>query len=403
MSTSGSSQDTQTIDGPVRDIEAIARMKPISADSHVVEPPHCYSDHIDPKYRNTAPRIVNEGDKGDRYVIEGLPEQVPLNMAAVAGEDPATFGRKGVIFSDLHRGAWSSKDRLPCQDRDGVVAEIIYPTVGMLLCNHPDYDYKHACFQAYNKWMTEFMADAPGRVFGLGQTAGRSPAEMVDDLQKIKEAGLVGVMMPGIPAMEDYDSEIYDPVWRAAVELKLPISFHILTSSRPNPAAIERDPTRGPKINSFHGFIRAIQDLIGMFVFTGVFDRHPDLKMVSAEADAGWAPHFAYRMDHAYKIHRVYMNNKTLQKKPSEYFNENVYMTFQDDFVAFDLADHAKGPYLNTKRLLWANDFPHSDSTWPHSKELLVAQTTRMKIDTLKDVVHNNTAELYGLEYRIRY
>jgi predicted TIM-barrel fold metal-dependent hydrolase len=383
-----------------RDTKSIARLKPVSADSHIVEPPHCYIDYIDPKFRDVAPRIVHE-EKGDRYVIDGMVEQVPLNMAAVAGEDPAGFGRKGVIFSDLNPGAWKAKERIPAQERDGVAAEVIYPTVGMLLCNHPDYDYKNACFNAYNRWLADFVSGAPGRVFGLGQTAARNPAEMVEDLRRIKDAGFIGAMLPGIPAEEDYDSAIYDPVWEAAVGLKLPISFHILTSSRPNSAAIVRDDTRGPKINSFNAFIRGNQDLIGLFIFSGVFDRFPDLKIISAEGDAGWGPHYAYRADHAYKIHRVYMNNITLQRKPSEYFTENVYMTFQDDFTAFEMADHVDRRYMNHKRLLWASDFPHSDSTWPRSMETLVEHTTKVSPESLEDIVHNNVVELYGLEGRL--
>src|ERR1700722_18328347 len=87
-----------------RNVDYVASIGAISADSHIVEPPNCYVDHIDPKMRDVAPHIVADPDKGDRYVIEGLVEQVPLNMAAVAGQDPATFGRSGVMFSDLNPG-----------------------------------------------------------------------------------------------------------------------------------------------------------------------------------------------------------------------------------------------------------------------------------------------------------
>ena len=67
--------------------------------------------------------------------------------------------------------------RLTDQDRDGVAAEVVYPSVGMLLCNHPDVDYQHACFQAYNRWIAEFCDHAPDRLVGIGQTALRTPAE----------------------------------------------------------------------------------------------------------------------------------------------------------------------------------------------------------------------------------
>jgi predicted TIM-barrel fold metal-dependent hydrolase len=86
------------------------------------------------------------------------------------------------------------------------------------------------------------------------------------------------------------------------------------------------------------------------------------------------------------------MKGNTLTKIPSEYFRENVYMTFQDDWIAFNLTD-----YLNPKRLLWANDFPHSDSTWPHSQELLTSKASKMSLENLKAILHDNTAELYNL------
>ena len=76
----------------------------------------------------------------------------------------------------------------------------------------------------------------------------------------------------------------------------MPLSFHILTSH----AGPRR--TRGPEDQRFMSIIRGCQDIIGMFVFGGVFERHPRLKLVCVEADAGWVPHFMYRMDHAWTV-----------------------------------------------------------------------------------------------------
>jgi predicted TIM-barrel fold metal-dependent hydrolase len=295
-------------------------------------------------------------------------------------------------FSQVHPGGYDVKARLKALDEDGVFAEVLYPTVGMLLCNHQDYNYKQACFEAYNRWLAEFVAGAPDRLFGLGQTAARSAEDIVVDLHKMKEAGFVGAMLPGIPAQEDYDSPIYDRVWSTAEELELPLSVHILTSANANPAAILDYQTRGPKINKHHHSYKPCQDIIGLFIFTGIFERHPKLKLVTAEADAGWAPHYAYRSDTKYRIHRYSMNSLALEKMPSEYFFKHVYMTFQDDKVAFDMA-HA----MNSKRLCWASDFPHSDSTYPKSLDVLVGQSDKVTDETLADIVRNNTIELYNL------
>ena len=110
----------------------------------------------------------------------------------------------GAQFEELHRGGWDPEARIADQDRDGVAAEVIYPTVGMLLCNHPDSDYKKACFDAYNLWIADYCAAHPDRLIGTGQTAMRSVEEGISDLRAIKELGLRGVMMPGNPAVDDY-------------------------------------------------------------------------------------------------------------------------------------------------------------------------------------------------------
>ena len=75
-----------------------------------------------------------------------------------------------------------------------------------------------------------------------------------------------------------------------------------------------------------------------MFIFGGVFQRHPKLRLVCVEADAGWAPHYMYRMDHAFKRHRNWLPpGQELSKLPSEYFRENIYVTFQDDWVGWNV------------------------------------------------------------------
>ena len=269
--------------------------KLISADSHVTEPPHCYIDRIDPIYRDRAPRVSTDLDGGDSFVIDGLPGAVPMGIVAAAGKNPKDMKKGETLFKDLHRGGWDGQARLLDQDREGIIAEAIYPSVGMVLCNHPDADYKQACMWAYNRWLhEEFCAADPNRLLGMGQTAVRSVAEAIEDFRQFKEMGFRGVMMPGNPATEeDYDHPSFDPLWRAAVELNLPISFHILTSRQDGPNAVGSagqkavvSSHRGPPQNASQSLLKSIQDIIGVFIWGRVFERHPDLKLVCVEADA---------------------------------------------------------------------------------------------------------------------
>lgn len=374
---------------------SIIKKSIISADSHVMEPPGTYIDRIDHKYRDRAPRVVFTPDRGDTYVIDGMTDTIPMGLVAAAGKTAEELGVAAVKarFEDLHRGGWDPVARIADQDRDGVYAEIIYPSVGMVLCNHPDADYKKACFDAYNLWISEYCDSNRERLLGCGQTTMRSPQEGIEDLRRIKQMGLRGVMMPGFPELEDYDSPIYDEFWAAAVELGLPLSFHILTSRDGVSGKGAFGLTRGPKLNGFMTIIRGCQDIMGTLIFGAVFERHPKLKIVCVEADAGWVPHYMYRLDHAFKRHRYWLTAGKLSKMPSEYFRENIYVTFQDDWVAFKVMD-----LCNPRRLMWANDFPHSDSTWPHSQALLQEHAAGLDTEHKNWLLHDNVAALYGVQ-----
>lgn len=359
----------------------------VSADSHVTEPPDCYSKFIDPAYRERAPFIRRDEKRGDLYVIPGLEDMpVPMGLVAAAGEESSQMTFSGRNFEDWHRSGWDPTHRLADQARDGVVAEILYATVGMQLCQHDDLDYRRACLVAYNRWLQEYCSHAPTRLYGCGQAGIKNPSDGVDELVAIKEMGFKGVMMAGRPGEADYDDPSYDRLWAAAAEMELPLCFHILPGR-------SGTPHRGPRITALLNVIRGCQDILGMLVYSGVFERHPGLKVVCVEADAGWVPHYTYRMDHTYKRHRFWNRAQQLQKLPSEYFFENIWLTFQDDWTAFRSKDQ-----LNIERIMWANDFPHSDSTWPLSRELLKQHTTNLTEAERRRVLRDNCVELFGLD-----
>lgn len=371
-------------------------IKPISADSHITEPPNCYVDYIDPKFRDRAPRTITGPNGGDVFAIDGIDKPIPLAIIAAAGIDPREMSFDKAKFEEIHRGGWDPVARLLDQDRDGVAAEVIYPSVGMILCNHPDAEYKNACFKAYNRWLAEFCGHAPNRLFGLGQTAARSPQEAAADMREMKDMGFKGIMMPGEPPTdEDYDDPSWDYLWKASVEMGMPISFHILTSGKGKSAVqVEGRGSDFVKIAANqHSIIRANQDNIALLIWGRAFERNPDLRVCCVEADAGWAPHFMYRLDHFYSRHRFWSKTGSMERLPSEYFNDNIYLTFQDDYTAFRMID-----LMNPKRLMWANDFPHSDSTWPWSRQMLARHTTGLSEEQKRLVLRENVTNLYNLE-----
>lgn len=370
------------------------RFLAISGDSHVVEPPEAYSRYIDPKYRDIAPKIIknpNPEINNELYWAEGI-TPFAFHTSSAAGLKPHEIDMEHGGFASMHLAGWDSKHRIEAQDRDGILAEVLYPTIGMLLCSIPDGAYRQACFRAYNQWMRDYCAENPVRLAGIGQSAAWTPEETIADLHQIRELGLKGAMLPGTAdGGLDYDSPEYDKVWDCAVELGLPICFHILTGR--GPLSLTTAPPRGGKLAAFTSIVRELQDIAGLFVFGRVFERHPDLRVVLVESDAGWAPHFCNRMDHAYKRHRFWMKTGEMEKLPSDYFLENIYLTFQDDWVALKNTD-----VLNPQRLLWANDYPHSDSTWPWSHELLAHHTKHLTDQEIDWILRENARELFRLD-----
>ena len=363
----------------------------ISADGHVCEPANCYVDYIDPKYRDEAPYIVAQDDGTEAFIVPGMKRPVPLGFIDGAGFGPTERldRAKTMTFADVRTAAYRAPERVVCMDQDGIAAELIYASVGMGICMHRDHEYKDACMWAYNRWLADMCADAPDRVFGMAQTGVLSVDRAIADFQQAKNMGFVGMMMPGDPVHEDYDHPDYDALWECATDLDLPICFHILTSR----AGSLHAATRGHPLNNFLGIIRAVQDVVGLMVLGGVFERHPKLKLVVAESDAGWLPHYMYRMDHAARMNADDGIIKGLSKLPSAYIRSNVYATFQDDLTAYHTLDLF--PY---DHLLWASDFPHTDSTWPRSRQLIGEQASHLSEAQHQAIFRDNTAKLFNLD-----
>ena len=367
-------------------------MKPlISADSHIVEPPNCYVDFIDPKFRDTAPRLEKNSEGVDAFTIPGMKHSLPLGLLAGAGMPPDQLrAQRKANFDQIARASWDPDARIAIQDQENVCGEIIYASVGMVLCGHPDFAYKSACFQAYNRWLAGFCAAQPKRLFGLAQTAVESVDDAIADFRAAKEMGMVGMMMAGNPQHEDYDHPDYDALWECAVDLELPICFHILTMKDHDVRSAFR-AERGHAANGFMNIIRGVQNIMGLFVFGGVFERHPKLRMVVAEGDAGWVPHYMYRADHAADRLGTGLE-RTISKPPSHYVRDNIWFTFQDDETAYE-----SPKLVDNDKLVWASDYPHTDSTYPRSQAVLARQTAHLTEAQRNAIVHDNVKKLFRL------
>jgi uncharacterized protein len=149
----------------------------------------------------------------------------------------------------------------------------------------------------------------------------------------------------------------------------------------------------GIRMMTVMSVVQAMQQTLSLFIFGGVFDRHPELRVVSAEHDAGWVAHYAYRLDQLFERHRHWLaTDVSIRHQPSEYIGTNACFTFQKDPVAVETRHR-----VGVSQLMWASDYPHSDSTWPHSRKVIERDFEGVPDDELALLVGGNAAALYSL------
>lgn len=377
----------------------------ISADSHVVEPPTLWAERLDRSLRDRAP-AVTETPAG--FVFSGGGSAVfPVAggyAAGRSGTELASFvagERRAPLYQGARASGWDPSERLKDQDIDGVCAEVLYPSLGLVLFSMTDLELQRASFRAYNAWLAEFVSADPKRMHGIAMVSLEDMADAVDTLEAAHALGLKGAMVCAEPPDDrPFHSDVYDPFWEAAEALGMPVSLHVVTSARRNSSdrgvggLFEQDPNRR-KYTYMIGFTNVqhlIQRSLTALLLGGTFQRFPGLKVVSAEFDIGWFPHFMYRIDHAFEKYRE-LYRLELDLAPSDYVKRNVWATFQDDPIGPQFAES-----YGRDRFMWASDFPHSDSTWPHSRQIIARDLDVLGPATRANIAYRNAASLYRID-----
>jgi predicted TIM-barrel fold metal-dependent hydrolase len=333
--------------------------------------------------------MVEHEDHGHLFIIDGL-KPFPIGLAGAAGKASSELRASGDTADTLRSGGWDPVARLEDMDTDGVAAEVLYPSIGMTLAQSKDLEYQLTCIRAYNDWLVEYCEGGKGRLVGLAMIPTIDPQAAVDEIERASALGLRGAMVPGVPPEGHYAEERFDPMWAAFAERGWPVSFHILTGANMG------DPTLGSGLGmlTVMNVVQQVQQTLALLIFGKVFDRHPALKVVSAEHDAGWVAHYAYRLDQMWDRHHSWLGRKSagMLRQPSEYLHDNAWFTFQKDPVAVETRDR-----VGVDRLMWASDYPHSDSTWPHSRKVIEHDFAGVPDDDLDAILAGNAAALYGL------
>ncbi len=373
----------------------------VSADSHMMEPANLWQERLDRRFRDRAPKVIeNPNEAGPRYlfVAEGAPA-FPIAggfAAGRSGKELSEFMDEG--YEAARPSGWDPVERIKDQEIDGVDAEVLYPTLGMTIFVMSDGGLQRACFTAYNDWVTEFCGHDPKRLYGVGLISLEDIDAAVEDVERIAKQGMRGAMIWGAPPEDrPYSDRAYDPFWQAASEHRLPVSLHIIASRGKVSTSVGEAVSGklGSVLNPgvwYMSVIHEIQDSLTTLVFGGVLERFPGLRIVSAENDIGWLPHFLYRMDHAFDKFRDMMS-EPLSLRPSEYVRRQVWATFQDDAVG--AANHH---FFGADNYMWASDFPHTDSTFPESHAWIEKNFAGVPDAVRRKIVYDNAVELYGMQ-----
>jgi predicted TIM-barrel fold metal-dependent hydrolase len=355
----------------------------ISGDSHVNEPGDLWTSRVPAAFRERAPRI-ERFEQGDAWVIEGVRDPINFGMNACAGLPPGEM-RAWARFEDLRRGGYDPAARLDEMDRDGVDAEVVYPTPRLAqgIVAPTDVEFHLALVRAYNDWLSEYVAYAPDRYGGLALLPNRGAAHAVAEFERVwGRPGVRGVLLGCYPngTLEPTDED--DAVWARLMEAGVPVSIHV-SLSQAFPAA-HRAPLPG-----YGRFFDAPNRIVQM-IFAGVFDRFSALRVVVAEVDCGWVPYFKEQIDNNY-ARLAPLSDFRIKEFPSTYVERHVHFTYMTDRFGIENR-HAVG----VDRILWSSDYPHISSDWPHSWQTIDATFAGVPDAEQDAILAGNAKRLYG-------
>ena len=386
----------------------------ISGDSHLEIDSKHWLDRVPVKYRDHVPRLVRQPNAGDMWMIGDK-----IKRPAAAAD---LYGGKGrdayVPFDGRYEGTpgtGSSAQRLGEQDRDGIDAEVLFPSQqgGPKFWRRVEDDHAYrAIVRAYNGWLAEeYCATDPQRLIGVGiLPLGCQLNDVIAELDFCAAAGLKTVLLQGQPSGNAYASEADDPFWARALELKMPVSVHVdldRTGERKGP--LFKYPKESEEI--MEKLSHDLVDQVGRFgpqrgngsipavqwVLSGLFDRFPTLRIFFAENQIGWIPFFLQGADVRYDRHHRWAERllgfKALARPPSDYIREHCLWGFQFDRVGVELRDK-----IGVDKVMWGSDFPHQESDWPDSLKIIDKNFAGVPEEERYRMVCGNAVEFFRLQ-----
>lgn len=341
-----------------------------SCDAHIVEPPDLFTANMPDHLKQWAPNaIVDEKNVRHFRIGDTLAFKMPINFA----------GQKNGYDDDLDIKRFGARDlklRLADMDRDGVDAELVFPTLGLLHSRITDAEASRVGARIYNDWAWDFLDGIRSKLIPAAVMPLVNMEDALAELKRVIAKGYKAIMMPAVnlPGMPEYNDPAWDPFLAICGEAGVPLVVHTGVGN------VGLRVGRGPGSAVFN-YTRQMNDgvdAITQLVASGRLDNNPKTHVLFVEMGAGWLMGLAERLDEVYYGHATHVQPK-LQRKPSEIVRDQIHCSFQND----------PGCLLTRKRLsvenfLFATDYPHSEGTFPYSRKI---------VDEMFDMVPDMTEE----------
>jgi predicted TIM-barrel fold metal-dependent hydrolase len=376
----------------------------IDSDTHITEPPDTWTSRLPAKYRERAPRIVNDPRFGwDVWQIGSQRAAITVGHTAVAGW-PEPFPAAPRRFEEVPKAAHDARARLAYMDSIGVWAAALYPNVGGFgneaFLRLGDPELMLACVRAYNDFLIDWIAADPRRFIPILATPFWDPKASAEEIARSAKRGHKGVLFTGEPQKFGQPSLAdphWDPLWAAAQDADLPVSFHIGSGSLTEeftPQAIKTYGVSAINVKVAVGlFLENGKQLVDL-LSSGVLPRFPKLKVVSVESGIGFIPFILEALDYAFDYSQVRRHRPEFKRQPSEYFRQQVFgCYFFEELAPQRLLDR-----IGTDNVLFETDFPHPVCLYGNVREKIDAGLAGQPQPTRRKLLFENAAKLYRVE-----
>jgi predicted TIM-barrel fold metal-dependent hydrolase len=367
----------------------------VSVDDHIIEPSHVFTDYIASKYKDQAPRIETFANGEERWRFDGrlLPM---IAQAAVAGRRKEELGAEASKLSELRPSCYDHNARVADMNANGVLSSLCFSSLpgfgGELFLTGKDRDLMLALVQAYNDWhCDEWCGSHPGRFIPNSFVPLWDPQLAVAEIRRMARKGVRAICIPENPSafgLPSIHRKHWDPIFEACLEHGLTMAVHIGTGGQVRYPSDDSPADWGNTMVNIQ-VAGSFTDL----AMTLAVRRSPDLRIALSEGCLGWVPFLMERADFAYENHRFWTKMDFGDMKPSDIMKRNFLFCFHDDPIGLKLRHE-----VGVEKISWECDFPHADSTWPNSPEVLWRDVKDFAEDEINKISHENALRFFGFD-----